>query len=151
MGSGVILGHFLVETYWILDRKLWILLDFYAKPQLWQAVDPSSRGLWRCWDMFLISASRDLTIPGHLMRWYSRHAFAKNKNLEGIFRISQTWSMDRPTLDVPSSLILMISMHIKKITVRACDFFWKNRFFWHCSIWRFGSENLPARGKGRIW
>ena len=70
-------------------------MDFYEHPRLWQAVSPRSGGLWRCWNIFLISESRDLAIHGHVIRWYSRHAIEKIRNVEAIFSFSQTWRMDR--------------------------------------------------------
>ena len=79
-------------------------MDFNEKPHFWQTVAPSSGGLWECRDMFLISESRDLAIPGHLIRWYSRHAIEKNPNVEAIFSFSQTRDMDRSIIEAPKNI-----------------------------------------------
>ena len=59
---------------------------FHETPQLWQAVAPDSEGLFELPDMFLIRTHRDLAIAGDVIRWDSRHATQKNRNVQSFFQ-----------------------------------------------------------------
>jgi len=71
----------------------WILL---IQTQLWDAVAPSSRGLFECSDMFLICTARAASISGVYMARDSRHAIENRGPTWHVLQNDQTRSMERP-------------------------------------------------------
>ena len=73
-----------------INGKSWNIMIFYENfhkmTQLWQAVAPSSGGLFELPDMFFISTPRDLAIPRVLFYWESPDESEKHRNIQNFFQ-----------------------------------------------------------------